>query len=266
MTKPDDAPQPAPAWQSAADIPAWVPLRLLRPAVALAIGEAAADAVTRSIMRAVARGAVTVRFGLDFVQWRQRAKELGHELQHAGDYRAGAGGMLGRPGQPLNDMWVFDQVQGIVLAPGDPRGMKRPGVWPMGPVDLAWADVEVLPAFRDAQARAAAAPARPAEPSSSPAVVAHDATDEPPEATPSDRAEVPPSRAEVGRFVRQLAHDAAAEGRKLTQAEAEESAMRLLGASRSVVRTAFRKLPKALKHTRGGRPRKARPGKGPARP
>jgi hypothetical protein len=31
-------------------------------------------------------------------------------------------------------------------------------VWPLGPVEVSWADVEALPAFRDAQARAPATP------------------------------------------------------------------------------------------------------------
>jgi hypothetical protein len=160
MTKPDDAPQPAPAWQSADDIPAWVPLRLLRSAVALAIGETAADGVTRAIMRAVTTGAVASRYTTDFSQWRQRARERGEELQHAGAYGAAAGRMLAAPGTPLGSGWVLDQARGIVLAPGDPRGTKpvRDGVWPLGPVEVSWAYVEALPAFRDAQARAAATP------------------------------------------------------------------------------------------------------------
>jgi hypothetical protein len=160
MTKPDDAPQPAPAWQSADDIPEWVPLRLMRSAVALAIGETAADGVMRAIMRAVARGAVYSRYTEDFAQWRQRARERGEELQDARTYAASPGRMLTAPGTPLGNGWVLDQARGIVLAPGDPRCMKpvRDGVWPLGPVEVSWTDVNALPAFRDAQARAAATP------------------------------------------------------------------------------------------------------------
>jgi hypothetical protein len=160
MTKPDDTPEPAPAWQSADDIPAWVPLRLLRSAVALAIGETAADGVTRAIMRAVARGAVASRYTADFAQWRQQARERGEELQDARTYAASAGGMLTASGTPLGNGWVLDEARGIVLAPGDPRCMKplRDGVWPLGPVEVSWADVEALPAFRDAPARTAATP------------------------------------------------------------------------------------------------------------
>jgi hypothetical protein len=68
--------------------------------------------------------------------------------------------MLTAPGAPLDSGWVLDQARGIVLAPGDPRGRKpvRDGVWPLGPVEVSWADVEALPAFRDAQARAPATP------------------------------------------------------------------------------------------------------------
>jgi hypothetical protein len=154
MTKPDDAPALTLSWQSAADIPAWVPLRHLRQAVALAIGEADAATVASSIMRAVKVGAVATRYGTDFVHWQRRAAELGHEFQDAYTVGAAPGGILTRPGRPLGDGWVFDEVRGIVLAAGDPAGMRRPGLWPVGPVDLAWSDVEALPAFRDAQARA----------------------------------------------------------------------------------------------------------------
>jgi hypothetical protein len=145
---------------SAGDIPAWVPLRLLRSTVALAIGETAAHAVTRAIMRAVARGAVAARYTTDFSEWRQQARERGEELQHAGAYGAWPGRMLTAPGAPLDSGWVLDQARGIVLAPSDPRGKKpfRDGVWPLGPVEVSWADVEALPAFRDAEARAAATP------------------------------------------------------------------------------------------------------------
>jgi hypothetical protein len=160
MTKPDDTPEPAPAWQSADDIPAWVPLRLLRSTVALTIAETHVATVMRAIMRAVTTGAVASRYTADFAQWRQRARERGEELQDARTYAASPGRMLTAPGTPLGDGWVLDEARGIVLAPGDPRCMKpfRDGVWPLGPVEVSWTDVSALPAFRDAQARAAATP------------------------------------------------------------------------------------------------------------
>jgi hypothetical protein len=128
--------------------------------VALAIGETAADAVTRAIMRAVARGAVASRYTADFAQWRQRARERGEELQDARTYAAWSGRMLTAPGAPLDSGWVLDQARGIVLAPGDPNCMRpvRDGVWPLGPVEVSWTDVNALPEFRDAQARAPATP------------------------------------------------------------------------------------------------------------
>jgi hypothetical protein len=148
------------AWHSAADIPAWVPLRLLRSTVALAIGETDAGGVTRAIMRAVARGAVAARYTADFSEWRRKARERGEELQDARTYAAWSGRMLTAPGAPLGNGWVLDRARGIVLAPGDPRGTKpvRNGVWPLGPVEVSWADVEALPEFRAAEARAAATP------------------------------------------------------------------------------------------------------------
>jgi hypothetical protein len=176
MTKPDDAPALTPSWQSAADIPAWVPLRQLRHAVALAIGEAHADVVASSIMRAVRVGAVATRYGADFAHWRRRAAELGHELQQPRDYRAMAGQLLAQRGAPLPEWCEVDEVRGIVLAPGDPAGKGRLGSWPLGPVDLAWSDVEALPAFRDAKVRPAATSA-----SSTPAAIEDSAV------TPADK-------------------------------------------------------------------------------
>lgn len=168
MTKPDDDGYPAPTWQSAADIPAWVPLRLLRPAVAVAIGEAGADAVTASIMRAITPGAVALRWAPDLTAWRDRAKAAGRTVQDAYTYNVTPGQSLSRPGLPPPNWCVFDQAEGIILAPGDPLCRRDPPQgegpsWPVGPVELAWADVEALPAFRDAQARAAAAMSTPAD-------------------------------------------------------------------------------------------------------
>jgi hypothetical protein len=151
------------AWHSAADMSEWVPLRLLRSTVAVTIAETDVATVMRAIMRAVTTGAVASRYTMDFAQWRQQARERGEELQDARTYAASAGRMLTAPGAPLGSGWVLDEARGIVLAPGDPRCTKpfRDGVWPLGPVEVSWADVEALPTFRDAQARTAAIAARP---------------------------------------------------------------------------------------------------------
>lgn len=117
---------------------AWVPLAELPQHIVDAIGGAGADAAAREILTAIMVGLVPVRWSADIAAWRHQQREMGRELQHASGIQAGA--YLAPPGRSCWPAFVLDTGEGIALAPGDPADRKpsREGVWPVGPVELAW--------------------------------------------------------------------------------------------------------------------------------
>jgi hypothetical protein len=123
---------------SAPGLAHWVPLRQLRSTVALAIGEAGADAAVTTIMAAIEAGAVPVRWAADLRSWRFVEREMGRQL--ASSSGAQTQGLLRQMGHPAFPAFTFDPVEGIALAAvrGDPTQEERPGPLPVGPVDVAW--------------------------------------------------------------------------------------------------------------------------------